>query len=233
MSGPGALCVGARRSLCQAPALSVSGPGALCVRPRRCLCRGPALSVSGPGAVCVGARRSLCQAPALSVSGPGAVCGAALSVSGPGSLCVVAGARRSPRRCLFEDPALSVSALSGSAGSSLSRSLCGALPPSLSLFVLTAPKPQLRSACSSACHLRSAQGSAAPSSDPRAAPIRVPPIRSRGPPAQIRVPPIERTPNLTVWGNMIIPAQTVWAEIHGLNSCKFCFFRIAHCAISR
>ena len=26
--------------------------------------------------------------------------------------------------------------------------------------------------------------------------------------------------------------QTVWAEIHGVNSCKLCFCRIAHCAIS-
>ena len=26
--------------------------------------------------------------------------------------------------------------------------------------------------------------------------------------------------------------QTVWAEIHGVISCKLCFFRIAHCAIS-
>ena len=26
--------------------------------------------------------------------------------------------------------------------------------------------------------------------------------------------------------------QTAWAEIHGLNSCKLCFFRNAHCAIS-
>ena len=72
-SGPGALCVGLRRSLCRrslcrnallsvsGPALYVSGPSA-------------ALSVSGPGALCVGARRSLrrslCQAP-LSVLEPG------------------------------------------------------------------------------------------------------------------------------------------------------------------
>ena len=79
VSGPGALCVGAWRSLCRGLALSVSGPGALCVRPWCSLCRALALSVSGPGALCVG--------PVLSVSGPGALCRAVvLSVSGPGTL---------------------------------------------------------------------------------------------------------------------------------------------------
>ena len=47
MLAPGALCVGARRSLTR------------CVGARRSLCPGPALSVSGPGALCVGPRRSL------------------------------------------------------------------------------------------------------------------------------------------------------------------------------
>ena len=91
VSGPGALCVGAR-ALCRAPARFVSGPGAdLCW----------ALFVAGPGAPCVGARR-ICQAWAVSVSAPGALCRApALFVSGP-ALCV--GARRS----LCRDPALSV-----------------------------------------------------------------------------------------------------------------------------
>ena len=75
-SGPGALCVGPRRSLCQGPTLSVGG--------RRSL-PGPALSLQGPAlpALCVGARqrrarrslcrrfpcrarRSLCQGPELS-----------------------------------------------------------------------------------------------------------------------------------------------------------------------
>ena len=56
MSGPRALCVGPRRSLCQAPAFP------LCVGAGRSLCR-------GPGALCVRARRSLC--PGLrSLSGP-------------------------------------------------------------------------------------------------------------------------------------------------------------------
>ena len=104
VSGSCAICRGravfSQRSLCRAPAVSVSGPrapGGLCVRPksslcrgRRSLCRGRALSVSGPGAprrscvrarrslcrgaaICVGARRSLCQAPAVSVLGPGAL----------------------------------------------------------------------------------------------------------------------------------------------------------------
>ena len=89
-SGPGALCVGARRfvsgppSECRGPALFVSGPGDLCRE-----CRGPALFVSGPGA--------LCRGPALLASGPGtsSECrGPALFVSGPGAPCAV-GARRS------------------------------------------------------------------------------------------------------------------------------------------
>ena len=83
--GPGALCVGARRSV-WGPALFVSGAGALC--------RGPALFVSGPGALCVGARRSFYRAPALSVR----VClepGLFLHQnSALQALCV--GARRSP-----------------------------------------------------------------------------------------------------------------------------------------
>ena len=87
--GPGALYVGARRSLCPAPKALCVGPGALCVGARRspcrawrslavrlcvalcvgpgALCRAPALLVSGPvlcvGARCVGARRSLCRGP--------------------------------------------------------------------------------------------------------------------------------------------------------------------------
>ena len=103
VSGPGALCVGARRS-----PLLVSWRGALCRESRH---RGPAIlsqdslrhvrgQRSSPGALCVGARRSvsgpgaLCRRPALllcvwarrSVSGPGALC--AGSVSGPGALSV-------------------------------------------------------------------------------------------------------------------------------------------------
>ena len=82
--------------------------GGLCVGPRRslcrALCRGPALSASGPRTLCVGARRSLsgpgafcvthwlCRGPALFVRR--SLCrGPALSVSGPGAVCV--GARRS------------------------------------------------------------------------------------------------------------------------------------------
>ena len=72
-SGPGALFVGARRSLCRGPALS--------------LCQGPALFV-GPGALRVGAWRSLFRGPALSVSGPGAL---SLSVSGHGALSLSLG----------------------------------------------------------------------------------------------------------------------------------------------
>ena len=43
----------------------VSDPRALCVGPRRSLCRAPALSMSDPGALCVGRQGSLCQTPAL------------------------------------------------------------------------------------------------------------------------------------------------------------------------
>ena len=50
-----------RRSLCRAPALSASGPGALCLGGRRSLCRA---AVSGPGASALSA-----SGPALSVSG--------------------------------------------------------------------------------------------------------------------------------------------------------------------
>ena len=116
LSGPGALCVGARRSsdtLYVAARLSLSQSSAL----SRSLCRGPAVSVarpgalslvSAPGALCVRARRSLCPGPAVSVSGPGA-----LSVSGlcrAPALCV--GARRSLCRgpaFLCQGPALFVS----------------------------------------------------------------------------------------------------------------------------
>ena len=45
------LCLGPRRFLCDA--LAVLGPGALCVGAGRSLCRGPALSVLGPGALSV------------------------------------------------------------------------------------------------------------------------------------------------------------------------------------
>ena len=82
------ICVGppalSRRSLCRAPALSVSGSGTLSLS-----VLAPTLSVSGPGALCVAARRSLRQGPVLSVSGPGAVC-----VGARHSLC---GARHSLR----------------------------------------------------------------------------------------------------------------------------------------
>ena len=71
VSGPGALCVGSRRSLCR-------GAGALCVGASRSLCRGPArcraptLSRSALAlshSLCR-ARRSLCRGPAVSVLGP-------------------------------------------------------------------------------------------------------------------------------------------------------------------
>ena len=103
VSGPSALCVGPRRSLCRAPALFASGPGALCRElasgpGKDSFCRVPAVCVSGPGAFCrVLCRGALCVGPALCLGarlfGSGLCRGPALLVSGPGALCV--GARRS------------------------------------------------------------------------------------------------------------------------------------------
>ena len=190
LSGPGALRVGTRRSLCRilcrGPAASVSGPlcvsgpGALFVRARR----SPALSVSGPalhvgpGAVCVGLcgglRRPVCQgptgscAPAISFSGPGS---RALFVSGPGPLCIGTGIWLSR------------------------RSLCrpGRLGPGTFSHSVSGPRATTH-----------------PIRRPPA-PIRVPPIRSAGPqlrsachPSKWRVPCVqERTPNLTAWGKIL------------------------------
>ena len=97
MSGPGGLCVEARRFAYRGPALFVSWPGVLCSGPGglgpalyMSGRRGPMICVSGPGALlCVGARRSLDRRPALCVRGPavfvsGSGMGpAALFVSGP------------------------------------------------------------------------------------------------------------------------------------------------------
>ena len=88
---PAALCVGPRRCvcpLCRTPALSVSGPGVLCVGARRSARRGPTLCV-GPGGLCVGPA-ALCWGLGVCVSGPSALCGGrhslcralALSLSG-------------------------------------------------------------------------------------------------------------------------------------------------------
>ena len=132
-----ALCIGA---LCRAPALFVLGPGALCVGPCVCIGPRPARSVAGPDVLWVGARRSV-----LFTSGPGALCvGPRRSfVSGPGALCV--GTRRSQWRALAlsaTGPALSVS------GPTLSVSrpgrLCIGAPwvgarRSLSLYLCRAP----------------------------------------------------------------------------------------------
>ena len=79
VSCPRAFCVPAlsRRFLCLAPALSVSGPSALCVGPRRSLCRGPVLSVSavsGPSALCVGPHAPI-RMPPIRPRGPPAPIG--------------------------------------------------------------------------------------------------------------------------------------------------------------
>ena len=177
------LCVGPRRSLCRAPALSALGPRrSLC----RDLCPAPALSVS---AVCWGALSPSVSGsvsgpgagtlPPLSLSGPGAL--SVLSVSGPGPLCV-------EDRALFVGgpgarlalPA-TLPALSICLGPALSSSLCRAPPLSRCLQIRVRkscdgppapssditdpgathpvplrPGPQLRSACHlspTTCHL--------------------------------------------------------------------------------
>ena len=175
------------RSLCRAPALSVSGLGA-----RWSFCQGPALFVSGPGSLCVGTQRSLvhcvaarcslCRGPAL--SRPGAWL-AALCVGAGVLLCV--GARRSlcgGPGSLCRAPTIYVSG---------SGALC--VGPRRSPGVVSVP-PQIRvpPIQSAGTHFRSAchpSDSRAPSSDPRAChpARRVPCLR-------------ERTPNFTDWGNI-------------------------------
>ena len=225
VSGAGALCVGRRRSLRRARAL----PGALCVGARRspqalsrcvrarhslvlcvgppalsrhgALCVGPALSAS-PSALGVRPRRFLCQAPALSPS----LCRRSLC-RGPAVLC-----RRSLRRA----PLLSASALSRRfqcrarrflcRGPALSVSLCGAAwRHSLCRARRSRVPPFIRSAdpsshpchpfgpagpqLGSACH----PSGRAPTSHPRAThPARRAPFFQ------------ERTPKLTVWGNIYL-----------------------------
>ena len=184
-SGALSLCVGAKRCLHQAPALSVSGPGrrSLC----RALCRGLALSCQcvRPGALCVGARpNARARYRALSALGSGRA---------PGALCV--GARRSPPPLSVSDPTLFVRGRSSGPGRCLAlcvrprRSLCRA--PALSV---SGPSgfagPQRRSACSSACHPSIQFAGPRPSSDQlRSAwrpsspglQLRSGPIRSAGP----------------------------------------------------
>ena len=152
------LGVGARRSLCRGPALSVLVSGAalsrfLCrgpavFRARRSLCQAPAVSVSGPKAV--GVRWSFWARPQRSVSGPGALSflcrgpalgsgpalsvsglgsGPALSVSGPGAVCV--GPRRSLALCVGARRSVSGSVLAPGAFSRSLCLLCVVLGPSL------------------------------------------------------------------------------------------------------
>ena len=97
----------ARRSLCRGPTLCLSGPGALCVGARQ---SSPGAVCVG---LCVGARRFLCPGPALCfgagrsffVSGPGALC------RGPArclSACRCLGFFVRPRRSSCRGPALSI-----------------------------------------------------------------------------------------------------------------------------
>ena len=199
-SSPGALCVGARRSVSERGALCVgarrfvsgpggplpalvSGPGAFCAGARRfvsapgapSLCRGPAL--------CVGARRSLCRGPvrgpALFVSGPGALCVGALCQGVFGARIVSVSELGALVLSLCREPELCVGVCVGARGSggvgvciavSVSRQcLCRGS----ALFVSGPgalcrphPAPPIR-----ATH----PTTVGPSSNPRAAPIRVPP----------------------------------------------------------
>ena len=145
--------------------------------------------------VCVGARRS--SPNALCVGARRSLCqGPALSVSGFGDLCV--GARRSLCRAPVSGPAL------------LGRFLCRV--PGLSLYV-----GARRCLCwgpRSSCQGLALSGSLC-AVTPTPAALHPSPIRSRGPPTPIRVPPIrpaqirathpaqrvpffqERTPNLS------------------------------------
>ena len=163
VSGPGALCVGPRRSLCRVPALSRS-------------CRGPALSVSGPGAL------SLCVSG--SVSGPGAL--PPLSVLGPGTSCrppgtlslSVSGAQCS--LCHAPVSVLSRSSLCRGAALCALHPVCK--PPIQSASPAQIRVPPIRS-CGQPAPI-------VPHPAPRAlVPIRVSTVR--GHPAQIRVPPIQ------------------------------------------
>ena len=193
------LSVGAKRSLRQAPALSVSGAGSLCVGPRTLR--------SGPGALfvglCVGAWHSC-----VAVSGPLSASGPVFSVSvGANTLCVAPGALgslcRGParsERALFRAPALSASR----------PGVLSVRPGALCLGTRR-----------SLCH-----GPALSVSGPSgsSAPIRVTPIRTagsprtdpvRGPPAQVRVPPIQpgafpfsrSEPQTSVWGKSLVAVK--------------------------
>ena len=165
VSGPGALCVGARRSLrrgptplCRGPPLSVGdvrrGPAVLS---QDSLCQVPAVSspktllVRSRQSVCwaplfVGARRSLGRCPAVCVSRPNNLC-----VSGPGALCLGPGALGAG---LCRGPALFVS---------------GPVPHIRSRHI-----PPIRLRASIASHLSGYKASrTAPSS------MRVPPSRPR------------------------------------------------------
>ena len=155
--GPGGLCVGARRSLCQAsvvsvlcrgPALSVSRPGVafgrfLCRGPalslyvgaRRCLCRGPRCLCQGlalSGGLCVGARRSLCRG-----AGPGNLCQ---------GLCQGPAVLPQPSLCRASGPPIrsrgppDQRATHPSTGPQL-RSACHPSSPARSLFPAENPKP--------------------------------------------------------------------------------------------
>ena len=196
----GIYCIEARRSLCQAPELSVPGLSRDSVsRP------GPGVLSVGPNglcvALCVGVRRSLSRAPRCSALARRSPCRhPALSMS-PGTLCV------EPRR------------------SSRPADLCasGHPVPQIRVFMRMPLSrcvgPQLKSSCHASSSARATHpvpraaqirvpihAIQSPSSDPRGthppirsaspAPIRVPPISSagpqvRGPPAQICVPPIQ------------------------------------------
>ena len=184
-----ALCLsGPWGSLCRGPTLAVSGPGALCVGARRSLCRGPALSMSGPGAPRRSLSGSVSGRSSLFVSGPGALrVGCRGQRSGacqvPAVSCQAPGAHAPVLRAPSSDPA-------GSAPASPQLRSC----KSLSEALIRVPRPgssspanpQLRSACHPSC-----VAGPHPKRDPHAPSTPAKPRATHWPPAQIRVPPIQ------------------------------------------
>ena len=199
LSGPGALSVGAQRSLPGPGGLCVGAPGALC----RGRCRGPAVLSSRSvcwarrsprfGALCVRVLCALCRDPALLCVG--ARCRApALCLSGPGAFCVLCrGPALSVSGCadLCRGPALSCPAPALCVGAR--RSLCRVgCRRSLRRSVSGPDRAPLLSRCVRVLvtqigpQLRSARRSCVPP-----APTRVPLIRPRPPATH----PVSRAPS--------------------------------------
>ena len=179
LSGPGALCLGARRS---SDALCVAAWRSLCQGLALFLCQGPALSVSGPGRFCVGARRALCRGPhpraTYPVRGPQlspapwARQGSTRHLSSPR-----APFRVPPIRSCRPRPRIRVPPILGGGLGRLKRGkVCG--PGST---FLNPQKEEIRTSCPYHCSPHGHAQIRVPSICGPPAPIRVPPIRSCGP----------------------------------------------------